>query len=203
MPTSLQASPKTLRELAGAGLWKRPDRGEAAVVLIDAQEEYRSGALALGDVTLALQEIARLRQRARELGYPVIHVRHVGPAGGLFDLDARGGAFCAEAEPLAGETVVDKRLPNSFARTNLADTLSEANIQRIIVAGFMTHMCVSTTVRVGLDLGFDCAVVANACATRALPTHDGGEISAAELHRASLAAISDRFAHILTNAAAI
>ncbi|MEI2385358.1 cysteine hydrolase family protein [Breoghania sp. JC706] len=203
MTSSLHAIPKTLRDMAGAGGWQRPAPGEAAVVLIDAQEEYRSGALQLDDVTLALEEIARLRQHARDLDLPVVHVRHVGAPGGLFDLDARGGAFCVEAEPLAGETVIDKRLPNSFAGTNLAETLADKGIRRIVVAGFMTHMCVSSTVRAALDLGLESAVVASACATRALPTHDGSVVSAGDVHRAALAALGDRFAHILPGAAAV
>ena len=189
--------------MAGARDWNRPAPGEAAILLIDAQEEYRSGALALGDVTLALEEISRLRQHARDLDLPVFHIRHAGSPGGLFDLEARGGAFCTEAEPVAGETVVDKRLPNAFAGTDLADRLAEKGIRRIVVAGFMTHMCISSTVRAALDLGFESAVVASACATRSLPTYDGEVISATEVHRAALAALGDRFAHILPGAAAV
>ncbi|WP_245926643.1 isochorismatase family protein [Breoghania corrubedonensis] len=189
--------------MAGAPGWNRPKPGEAAILLIDAQEEYRSGALALGDVTLALEEIARLRQHGGELGLPVFHIRHAGTAGGLFDLDARGGAFCAEAEPVAGETVIDKRLPNAFAGTQLANLLAEKDIRRIVVAGFMTHMCVSSTVRAALDLGFASAVVASACATRSLPTHDGGVVFSADVHRAALAALADRFADVLPGAAAV
>lgn len=203
MIAAIESAPKTLLEMAGAPGWHRPDPGEAAVVLIDAQEEYRCGALPLGDITLALEEISRLRQLARDLQLPVIHVRHIGKSGSLFDTDARGGAFCAEAEPIAGEVVIDKTLPNAFAGTDLASELDSRGIRRIIVAGFMTHMCVSSTVRAALDLGYQAAVVAGACATRSLPTHDGAVIPAATLHRSALAALGDRFAHILANSAAI
>ncbi|WP_321343141.1 cysteine hydrolase family protein [Breoghania sp.] len=197
MLSTFQTMPKTLRDIAGFQRWRHPIAGEAAVLLIDAQEEYRSGALALGDVTQALCEIAALRQRAQELDLPVIHIRHIGSQGGLFDIDAHGGTFCAEAEPLAGELVIDKRLPNAFTGTDLAAKLDALDINRIIVAGFMTHMCVSSTVRGALDLGLEAAVIANSCATRPLPGHDGEEISARDMHRAALAAMSDRFAHIL------
>ncbi len=197
MLSTFQTMPRTLRDLAGLPRWQHPAPGEAAVLLIDAQEEYRSGALALGDITQALCEITTLRQRAKKLELPVIHIRHVGPAGGLFDVDGHGGAFCAQAEPLAGEYVIDKHLPNAFTGTDLAARLDALNIKRIIVGGFMTHMCVSSTVRGALDLGLETAVVANTCATRSLPGHDGEEISARDMHRAALAAMSDRFACIL------
>ncbi len=67
----------------------------------------------------------------------------------------------------------------------------------LIVAGFMTHNCVSSTVREASDRGFAVTVVADACATRDLPAPDGGVVSAAELHRSSLAALSDRCARVV------
>ncbi|MDR3526599.1 MAG: isochorismatase family protein, partial [Rhizomicrobium sp.] len=65
---------------------------------------------------------------------------------------------------------------------------------------FMTHMCVSTTVRAALDYGYLSTVVADACATRDLPSHSGGIVSAALLHEAEIAALSDRFANVFTAA---
>ena len=85
--------------------------------------------------------------------------------------------------------------PNAFAGTDLAAELGAPG-QSILVAGFMTHMCVSSTVRAALDLGYPATVAADACATRDLPLIDGGVISAADLHAAELAALADRFAAI-------
>ena len=67
----------------------------------------------------------------------------------------------------------------------------------------MTHMCISSSVRAATDLGFGATVVGNACATRDLPDGAGGVVSAQELHRASLAALSDRFAIVVPDAAAL
>ena len=64
----------------------------------------------------------------------------------------------------------------------------------------MTHMCVSSTVRAALDLGYSTTVVANACATRPLPTHDGSVIEADTLHLAALTELGDRFAVIVDKA---
>jgi len=47
----------------------------------------------------------------------------------------------------------------------------------------MTHMYVSTTVRAALDLDFQCAVIAPAIATRALPDPLGGVVSAKTVER--------------------
>lgn len=195
--------PKTLMELAGAPGWTTPAAGEAAVILIDAQQEYVTGALPLEGIDKALAEVSRVRERAAELGFPVIHVRHVGRPGGLFDIEAEGGKFCGAAEPGDGEIVVGKALPNAFSGTDLQERLSELGVRKLIVAGFMTHMCVSSTVRAALDLGYSSAVVADACTSRALPVPGGGTLSGAEVHRAALTALADRFALVLEDASAI
>jgi nicotinamidase-related amidase len=68
--------------------------------------------------------------------------------------------------------------------------------KEIIVAGFMTHMCISSTARAGLDLGYRITVDANSCATRDLPDGRGGSIPAATIHEVALVELSDRFAII-------
>ncbi len=62
----------------------------------------------------------------------------------------------------------------------------------------MTHLCVSTSARAALDLGYGCSVLGPACATRDLPDGQGGVVSAADIHRIELVALADRFATIAT-----
>ena len=118
---------------------------------------------------------------------------------------AEGAKFpiAAPAAPETNEAVVTKALPNAFAGTELADLLRKTGRKTIIFAGFMTHMCISSSVRAATDLGYGATVVGNACATRDLPDGAGGVVTAAELHRASLAALSDRFATVVPDAAAL
>ncbi|MBX3519306.1 MAG: cysteine hydrolase [Xanthobacteraceae bacterium] len=188
------SAPKTLLQMAGAPL--EPGKfSESAVVIIDAQNEYVSGKLPLPGVEAALDNIAILLKAARAANAPVIHVQHKGRAGGLFDPGADAFELATQAAAQSGETIVEKPLPNSFAQTNLQDVLAKTGRKSLIVAGFMTHMCVSSTVRAALDLGFRTTVVADAAGTRDLPDPTGGPaLSAAELHRAALAGLADRFA---------
>ncbi|WP_133491059.1 cysteine hydrolase family protein [Alcanivorax sp. 24] len=188
--------PVTLRTLAGAPAWQTPQRSKAAVVIIDAQEVYGSGALPLTGLDEALTQIERLRERAEQMDWPVIHVAHEGPSGSPFD-PAGGGAFLQRAQPVEGEVVITKPRPNAFSGTDLEQHLRDVE-GPVLVVGFMTHMCVSSTVRAGYDLGFDMAVVAAACATRDLPaTHGAGVVPAEQLHNAALAAMSDVFVPVL------
>jgi nicotinamidase-related amidase len=190
---------KTLLQLAGADLTP-PKLADTAVVVIDAQREYVDGALPLPGVEKALERIAALLAAARSAGAPVVHVRHKGRAGGLFDPAGTAFELAPQAAPAGSEPVVDKGLPNGFAGTTLKETLDAAGRKRLVVAGFMTHMCVSSTARAALDLGFSTVVVSDATATRDLPAPGGGLIAAAALHEAELAALADRFAIVCTTA---
>lgn len=189
-------TPKTL--LAHAGADPKPGSlGESAVVVVDAQHEYEEGPIALPAVHSAVAEISALVARARRHGRPVIHVAHRGKPGGLFD-PASGGQIMTALAPHEGERVVEKTLPNAFAGTDLEEALRETGVKSLVVVGFMTHMCVSSTVRAALDLGYASTVVANATATRDLPSPVGGEVVPWEsVQAATLAALADRFAVIV------
>jgi nicotinamidase-related amidase len=184
---------KTLLQLAGANPTPSHIAG-STLVLIDVQNEYFDGPLKLTGVEPAAETIAGLLARARAAGAPVIHIRHKGNPGGAFDQDQPRGQIHDSVAPRDGEAVIDKTLPNAFANTGLRDALDPA--RPLIIAGFMTHMCVSATARAALDLGFASTVVADAVATRDLPDPLGGELSADAVNRASLAAIADRFATV-------
>ncbi len=196
------AQPKSLLEIVGAPC--SPGRlEESAVILIDFQREYTEGALVLDNVAAAVAQARKFLDLAREKAAPVFHVVHHAPAGS--PIFAAGGAFVAivpELAPRPDEAIVVKTLPNAFAGTGLAGKIHATGRKELIVAGFMTHNCVSSTVRAALDLGFGATVVANACATRSLP-FAGGVVDAATLHRAELAGLADRIAIVVEDAAAL
>ncbi|MCK1744892.1 cysteine hydrolase [Bradyrhizobium sp. 139] len=188
-------APKTLLELSGADL-NPPKLTEACLVLIDIQNEYLAGPLALPDAEPAIAVAARLLARARRCGAAIFHIAHKGRAGGLFDREAERGAIVASLMPLANELVIEKALPNSFAGTDLQTRIAATGHTNIVLAGFMTHMCVSSTARAALDLGLRTTIAADACATRDLPDGHGGALSARTIHEVALAELSDRFAII-------
>ncbi|HEV8390476.1 MAG TPA: cysteine hydrolase family protein [Dongiaceae bacterium] len=192
--------PQTLLQLRGISI--PPARlSDAALVIIDAQGEYRSGRMALPGVDPALARIADLLARARSADTPILHVAQLGQQGTLFDPTTERGAILPQAAPAAGEPLIMKRLPNAFAGTELHERLRQAGRRNLIVAGFMTHMCISASTRAALDLGYQATVIADATATRALPAHDGGAPIAAEIvHRTALAELADRFAAVVAGA---
>lgn len=195
------SEPKTLLSMAGAPL--QPSRlSDAALVLIDCQNEYVSGALTLPGVAPALSEAAKVLALARDAGAPVIHVVHHGrPGGGVFDPQGPSSGIAPQVAALEGEARVIKALPNAFAGTDLDDMLKETGRKELILVGFMTHMCISATARAATDLGYRSTIVADATATRDLPGPAGdGVVNAEDLKRAELAALADRFAIIVKTA---
>jgi nicotinamidase-related amidase len=188
--------PNTLLQLAGVPL-PLPAVEGSALVIIDAQLEYVNGALPLPRAGQALETLSRLLDRARKVGVPVVHVVHHGKPGGVvFDPGSRSVAIAPEVAPIASEQVFIKHLPNAFSGTELGSFLRERKVTGPVFAGFMTHMCVNSTVRAAMELGFLSAVVRDACATRPLPDGQGGVIDAEVIQRVHLAALADRFARI-------
>lgn len=185
----------TLNELFGRTVLSAR-LGVAPLVLIDCQNDYLSGPLALAGIDAAVEAGGRLLDAARARGSKIIHVVQRGSAGGLFDLDGTGGAVIDRLAPIVGESIVVKTRPNGFSDTTLFDELGDTG-GGMIVAGFMTHNCVSSTVRAALDLGLLPTVAADATATRDLPLF-GGIMDAAEIQRAELAGLADRHAVVVT-----
>ena len=99
--------------------------------------------------------------------------------------------------PLEGETVVTKNYPNSFRDTILLEILKKENITDLLFCGAMSHMCIDATVRAGFDLGFNCVVAEDACATRDLCFNDT-TIPASAVHASFMAALSGTYAAVLS-----
>lgn len=176
---------------------------DGVLLIIDAQREYTDGLLPLIGVAPAIEALAGLLEKARAAGAPVVHVRHVSK-GKAFNPASTGYEIVKSLTPRAGEAIIDKGLPNAFAGTELAKQLGATGRKNLIVGGFMTHMCVSATVRSATDHGYMSTIAADTVATRDLPDATGGAtVDAAAINRITLAALSDRFAWIVPSAAAI
>jgi nicotinamidase-related amidase len=75
--------------------------------------------------------------------------------------------------------------------------LKSQGVNKIILAGFMTHMCINSTAHGGFNLGYSPTVVASATATRALQSPDGTIIPAQLVHNAALASTRDLYAAVV------
>ncbi|MFE2152823.1 isochorismatase family protein [Streptomyces lavendulae] len=180
------------------GLDSTPPRLAAStLVLIDFQNTYRSGVMALDGAEEALAAGARLLAAARAAGTPVVHVADAG-----YDLATEPGSISAEVAPADGEPVVVKQVPNAFHATDLEKVLRDLGAgPDLVLAGFMTHMCVAFTAQGAFNLGYRPTVVAEATATRSLAAPDGTVVPASALQAAALTTITDVFGVVVPTVA--
>jgi len=185
--------PTTLRNIVG--LPNQPHNlSESALVLIDCQNTYRQGIMQLEGVEPALEEAARLLARARAKGRPIFHIMHDAGPGSPYDIHAEIGHIADIVAPREGEPVIVKKFPSSFEQTDLHEQLQKIGAKNLVLAGFMTHVCVNSTARVAFNRGYGTTVVAAATATRALPGPTGNVLPASTIHEAALASLADLFA---------
>jgi nicotinamidase-related amidase len=189
----------TLRALADLPL-QPVGLAESTLVLIDCQNTYTRGVMELEGVQAALDETEALLDRARSAGIPIIHIQHDDGPGSLYDIEGDSGAIVPRVAPRNGEPVVVKNYPNAFVQTDFDDLLKTSNASNLVLAGFMTHMCVNSTARGAFNLGYAPTVVAAATATRALPGLGDTSVPAEMMQTASLAAIADLFGVVVPSA---
>ncbi|MFC7979245.1 isochorismatase family protein [Streptomyces cinereoruber] len=187
----------TLREVIG--LPQEPPRlGESVLIMIDFQNTYRTGVMRLDGAEEAVAAGARLLAAARAAGTPVVHVVNDGGEGTPYDIRAEIGAISDEVAPVEGEKVVVKRFPDAFHATDLEEVLKDLGVGGdLILAGFMTHMCVLFTAQGAFNRGHRPTVVAEATATRPLEAPDGTLLPADALAVASLTTVSDLFGTVV------
>ena len=65
-----------------------------------------------------------------------------------------------------------KHEPNSFLIRIYLELLKKWEVERVVITGMMTHMCVDATARAAADFGFQVIVAEDACATRDLKYGD-------------------------------
>ncbi|MGW4840945.1 isochorismatase family protein [Streptomyces globisporus] len=179
----------TLRELNGFDATPAALTG-STLILVDYQNTYTQGVMELDGWQASLEAAADLLARAREAGTKVVHVINDGGEGTPYDIRTEIGQIHPALAPAAGEPVVVKQVPNAFHGTDLGEYVPAD--QDVIIAGWMTHMCVAFTAEGAFLRGNRPTVVADACATRSLPVL-GSDLDAAQVHDGALATIGDLY----------
>ncbi|KLK93820.1 isochorismatase [Microvirga vignae] len=134
----------------------------------------------------------------RAAGRPIIHVRHdsVEPNSTLGPTRP-GNAFREGFGPKGHEPLVTKSVNSAFIGTDLDLRLRRLGVDTIVAFGISTDMCVSTTVRMGANLGYRMILVEDACDCFDLPDGRGGTIPAEAVHATHVATLGFEFARIV------
>lgn len=173
---------------------------DLALLLIDLQNDYfPGGKMELHQSEAAGQVAGRLLAFFREHRWPVIQMQHLSirPGATFFIPQTWGAEIHACVRPQDNELIIQKHFPNSFRETPLLPSLQQLGIKRLVIAGMMTHMCVDATARAAVDLGYECRIAQDGCATRDLKLNDQ-VVAAPEVHTAFLAALNGAYGRVAT-----
>lgn len=164
---------------------------KTALLIIDIQKDYfPGGKYPLVNPLEAAKKAYMILQCFRESDNPHVHIQHISlePDAAFFVSGDRGTDIHDSVAHFEGEPIVYKHEPNSFLNTNLLELLKSWEIERVVITGMMTHMCVDATARAASDLGFQVIVAEDACATRDLK-YGETTIPADLVHKSFLAAL--------------
>jgi len=143
---------------------------KTALLIVDIQNFYFPGdGPGLVNAEQASLEAKEILQIFRDKKQLVVHVCHK---------SSKGMEIHKNVEPLSNEKVITKEEVNSFSGTDLKEYLNSNNINRLVIIGMQTQMCLEAAVRAAHDYGFECVVIQEACATKDLTF--GGKVAKAD-----------------------
>jgi bifunctional isochorismate lyase/aryl carrier protein len=169
---------------------------DSALMVIDMQRYFLDdGSHAFLDgASRVASNVRRLVDLYRDRGLPVIFTRHA-----LKDDEDPGimatwwgdtlrdsdpmSEIVEDLRPIQGERVIRKTKYSAFIGTDLEKTLRSKGVERLLVTGVMTHLCVESTAREAFMRDFEVFVVV-----------DGTSSGDDDLHLSSLRCLTDGFA---------
>lgn len=171
-----------------------------ALLVIDIQNDYfKNGAWELVGAEEASLQARKMIDHFRANNLPIAHIQHFATEGNIpfFHPGTAGVEIHENVKPFEGEKVIEKFYPNSFRETDLLEYLKSNGVTEVVITGMMSHMCVDATTRAAKDLGFECTVISDACASKDQELQ-GKVIKAEDVHTAFIAALTFFYANVST-----
>ncbi|MBE0650847.1 MAG: cysteine hydrolase [Bacteroidales bacterium] len=141
---------------------------------------------------------AKLLKLWRKNSLPVFHVKHCSTSQQSRLVEGQpGNDFKEVVAPKGEEPIIKKNVNSAFIGTDLKQRLEQSNIKKLVIVGLTTDHCVSTTVRMAGNFGFDTYVVFDATATFDKKGLEGQVYSAELIHETALASLDGEFATVV------
>ncbi len=182
---------------------------DTAVLLIDVQKAVHTlshwgGPTGRMNNPACQDNLIALRDGFAGAGRQVAFTRHDSrEAASPLKFALPGGAQLDGLDVRDGDIVVEKDVNSGFVGTSLEIQLRRAGVQRLVIAGYFTNFCVETTTRMAGNMGFDCYLVHDACATTNRIGLDGTDYDAEMVHALSVASLHGEFCTAITTADAL
>ncbi|HEX4203062.1 MAG TPA: cysteine hydrolase family protein [Ktedonobacteraceae bacterium] len=136
-----------------------------ALLVIDVQVGLITGESPAYRSRQVLENVAYLLAQARATGTLIVYMQHESDPGTQLAPGQPAWEIHPTVTPAAGEIVLSKRASDSFYQTPLREVLQAHHIQRLIITGCRTEMCVDTTSRAAISRGYDVTLVQDAHST--------------------------------------
>ncbi|KAF2094153.1 putative isochorismatase family hydrolase [Rhizodiscina lignyota] len=188
---------KSFRELVGVPP-STASPSDSTLLIIDAQNEYADGQLKTENVDstrAAISSLLDTYRAADPTSGNVVHIVHQVPSGApVFTPDTPLAKEFDELTPKGSEAVVVKQHPGSFSGTQLDEILKKRGDagKKVVLTGYMAHVCVSTTARQAAERGYDVLLAKEAIGDRNIPG-----ATAKEVVEMSLRELGDAFATVI------
>jgi nicotinamidase-related amidase len=167
------------------------------LIAVDIQKGFKDSYWGRRNNPDAELHMVRLFDEARARGIPIFHVQHLSlNRDSPLHPESPGSAFFNFSCPRPYESVFQKHVNSAFIGTDLEAALKKARITRVFIMGFTSDHCVSTTVRMAANLGFQVYVNADAVCTFDRKTYLGEIIPAEQIHQSALASLHEEFATV-------
>jgi nicotinamidase-related amidase len=148
----------------------------SALLIIDVQNGMFLEENPVFNDKLVISNIQQLLGNARSNNVPIIYIQHNAPTGKMLEPGTKAWEIHPEITPAIRDTVIQKTTPDAFYKTNLQEVLQKLPIERLIIAGIQSEVCVDTTCRNAYSLGYEITLV-----TDAHSTWDSGELTAQQI----------------------
>lgn len=171
---------------------------DTVLLLIDVQEGFKDPKWGRRNNPCAEAKIAQVLKNWRVTGRPIIHVQHVSQErASVFAPESPGIALQEFAQPVNGELLLQKRVNSAFIGTELDRSLKERGATALVVVGFTTDHCVSSTVRMAANLGYRTIVLADGTATFERRDGDNKPVGPEIIHQIHLLSLQGEFAEVV------
>jgi nicotinamidase-related amidase len=149
---------------------------KTALLIIDVQVGMFIDDFPVHNGTQLLENIKQLISKARVTNTPIFFIQHNEPAGQQLEYGSKDWGIHPELAPSEVDIKIHKTTPDSFYKTALEEELKKHSINRLVLTGIQTDLCVDTTTRRAFSMNYELTLVSDAHST-----FDAGELSAQQI----------------------
>ena len=137
------------------------DMKKSALIIIDVQNGMFHEGNAVNNGDLLIHNLQYLIAKARSNHTPIFYIQHNAAAGRPLENGTKGWEIHPEIAPQEKDTIIQKKMPDSFLKTNLEEELKKQQINHLIITGIQTEVCVDTTCRRAFSMGYKVTLVSD------------------------------------------